>query len=370
MTAPTIHYQQDIRIERRRILAGPARILVRRGQFVTAIDPVVEDLFVARHVLLDVARGLGVSPERADQLLLEKVGGHVAAGDLLAGPVGLTRRCVRAPSPGKIVHSDHGQILLELEEPPHHLKAGLPGEVIELFSDRGVVIQSSGALVQGVWGNGHISQGKLRVLLEKPDQELTPTAIGTDLAGVILVSGYCENPDVFKIAVQQSAQGIVLASMHPALLAPAQASPIPVMIMEGFGRHPLNPSAGDILSACEGFTGALNAEPSDRFSAKRPELVITKTALEPVLARPTSAEPASVEPVVDSSASPPRSLVFFVPGSKVRLVGTSMLGRSACLLDLVGEITLPNGLLAAAATIQFPDGEIIAVPLGNLELLD
>ena len=96
--------------------------------------------------------------------------------------------------------------------------------------------------------------------------------------------------------------------------------------------------------------GALNAETVVRLSVSRPELVVSK------------------DPI--NSSEPSKTFDFLSPGKKVRFIGTSMLGITAYLVDLIGETTLQNGLNTTAATLQLADGEIITAPLGNLELLD
>ncbi len=350
MTTAIVHYLSDTLIERRRLLLGPARILVRRGQKITTFDPVVEDLFGSQHLLLNAARGLGVSPSRADKLISGKVGVCVSPGDILAGPVGLARRTVRSPSSGKIVNCEHGQILLELEGSSNKILAGMPGEVVDLIPDRGVVIRAYGSLIQGVWGNGKIGQGHLRVMLEESDQGLTGDQVKENMAGSLLVGSYCEDVRVFEIASQVQLNGIILGSLQPSLIIPALNSPVPIMIVDGFGKHPLNPVASQILAACEGMIGALNAETVVRLSVSRPELVVSK------------------DPI--NSSEPSKTFDFLSPGKKVRFIGTSMLGITAYLVDLIGETTLQNGLNTTAATLQLADGEIITAPLGNLELLD
>lgn len=51
-------------IFRRRMLPAPGRLLVRQGQKVAPNDIVAEANLSAEHVLLDVARGLSVSPKK------------------------------------------------------------------------------------------------------------------------------------------------------------------------------------------------------------------------------------------------------------------------------------------------------------------
>jgi hypothetical protein len=349
MYASIMHYLSETLIERKRLLPGPAKILVRRGQEVVAIDPVVEELIVPAHQILDLVRGLGVPVERADQFIHCKAGFSVAKGDLLAGPVGLTRRVMRAPQAGKIISIGQGTILLELAGRPRQRAAGMSGEVVDLISERGVMIRSFGALIQGVWGNGRIGHGKLRLALENPDQELTISQLLDRADDSILVSGYCSDPIVLATAARVSLRGIVLAGLHPSLISQANRLEIPLLLLEGFGRHSINPEACKIMSSYEDQPVALNAEPADILLGTRPELVI-----------PRSAYSHSIKPV---------SLDLFAPGKMVRLIGPAELGRLGVLMDLIGDVRLPNGLLAESARVQLESGELVNFPLANLEIL-
>jgi hypothetical protein len=349
MYAPITRYLSETSIERKRLLPGPAKILVRRGQEVMAIDPVVEELIYPDHQLLDAARGLGVPPNRADQLMHCTAGVIVAKGDVLAGPVGLTRRVMRAPQPGKIVSTGQGMILMELAGQPDRLAAGLAGEVVDLISERGVVIRGSGALIQGVWGNGKIGQGELHLIMDIPDQELTASCLTDQMAGSILVSGYCRDQSVLSAASQLSLRGIILASLHPALVTQAARANFPFLLVEGFGKHPINPIAREILTSNAGQPATLNSELGDVLTGARPELIIPKLISQ-----------AGVKPVL---------VDLFAPGRKVRLIGLSQLGQLGDIIDLIADYKLPNGLTAAAARVRLEDGTLVNFPLANLEIL-
>ena len=348
MFAARIYFQQGVMIERKRTLPYPAGILVRRGQLVAAPDVVVEESFISGHQLFDVSRGLGVSKARADELVVCKVGSKVTAGDLLAGPLGITRRVIRATNSGKVVYIGDGNVLLEVVGTPTQLKAGMPGEVVDLIPEQGVILQTGGDLVQGVWGNNQIAEGELYGCLDSTDQALTVEVLNDLPPGIILTAGYCADPKVLKTAVEKSISGIILASLHPALIPLAAQLQVPVMILEGFGCHPVNPLAREIILANQGSHSALNSQPVNKLTNTRPELVIPHS--------------------VTQSPSKPALVELFAPGKKVRIINSCRLGRTGILIDLVGEQTLPSGMRAAAAKVQSGDQEEI-VPLVNLEIV-
>ena len=150
-------------IRRQRSMPVAGKVLARAGQKVGATETVAESNLSPEFLLLDIARGLGVPVDQAESFIQCQVGEQLAENDIIAGPVGLGRRVMRSPRSGKVVAVSDGQMLVEIGGQPYQVKAGLPGEVVELVSERGVVIESAGALVQGVWGNGRVDSGQFSV---------------------------------------------------------------------------------------------------------------------------------------------------------------------------------------------------------------
>jgi hypothetical protein len=349
MYAPLIHFETEIAIDRIRRGPEPVKVLVRTGQYVNALDPVLEEPSAANHLLLDTARGLGVSTERANELLVCKVGQKVTPGDILAGPIGLGRRVVRAPKAGKVLDIGRGSIMLELEGGHRQLAAGLPGQITEQIPDQGVIIHTEGALIQGSWGNGCIGQGELRLLVDAADWQLTSQALDDQLSGKIIVGGYCQDEEVFKKAAALSVAGILLGSMSPRLLWLAARLKMPVALVDGFGPVPMNRFAYDILIAHNGSLAALNGESTNWFTGTRPELVIPKMP--------------GGKPIQQTYPN------LLAPGRLVQVNRILLPGQSGRLVDLVGDKVLPNGLRAASAAVKLDSGEIITIPIVNLQLI-
>jgi hypothetical protein len=303
------------------------------------------------HLLLDIARGLGLDSEVADRQLQVKAGDPVAQGDVLAGPVGfLTKRVVRAPRNGRVVLAGSGQILLEVESPAYELKAGLPGTVIDLIGDRGVVVENTGAVVQGVWGNGQVDFGLMNVLAHSADEELAPDRLDVSLRGSLVIGGYCGQANVFKAGSELPLRGLILASLEPSLIPLASRVRFPVMVIEGFGKLGMNSPAFKLLSTSDRREVALNAEPWDRFEGKRPEVIIPL--------------PASGELPL------PRKAEVFSPGQQVRIVRSPHIGKTGNLIGLrPGSTALPSGIHAPAAEVRLESGDSAIVPLANLEVL-
>ena len=351
MLASITHILPLTTIRRERYLPASGRLLVRKGQKVSTTDVVGEAKVNAEHLLLDVVRGLGLPVSKVDRHIQCKAGNRVLQDDVLAGPVGLTKRVVRAPRSGRVILAGDGQVLLELESPPMELKAGLPGVVIDLLEDRGVVIETTGALIQGVWGNGCIDYGLMFVLARSPDDILTTDRLDVSLRGSLVMGGYCEDADVLKTAASLPIRGLILASMEPELVPLAASMSFPIIVIEGFGRLSMNSAAFKLLSTNDQREVSLNAEQWDRFSGTRPEIIIPL--------------PAPGEPALPPDAD------MFTAGQQVRIVQASHKSEIGTIMELrPGMTVLPSGIQALSAEIRLESGENVVLPLANLEVLE
>ena len=351
MLASVVHILPLTRIRRERILPVSGKVLVRRGQKVGANDVIAEAKVNPEHLLLNIARGLGLNEDESDKYLQCKAGMQVAQGDVLAGPVGFTKRVVRTPKNGRVIVAGGGQVLLEMDTAPLEVKAGLPGIVSSLIEEHGAVIEAAGALIQGVWGNGAIDSGMMNNLLQSAEDELTTDHLDVSQRGSIILGGYCGNADVLKTAASLPLRGLILSSMHPSLTPLADRMRLPVIVIEGFGRRALNSVAYQLLTTNDRRDVAINAQRWDRGEGTRPEIVIPL--------------PVTVEPDL-----PPDTDTFHA-GQQVRAVNSPHPGKLAKIITVLpGSTTLPSGVNAPAAEVQFENGEKSTLPLANLEVLE
>jgi hypothetical protein len=336
-------------IRRQRIMPVAGKVLVRAGQKVGATDTIAESNLTPEYLLLDIARGLGVPADRTDRYVQCQVGDLLAEKDIIAGPVGLARRIVRASCSGKVVVVGDGQLLLEISGQPFQMKAGLPGEVVELIPERGVVIESAGALLQGVWGNGRVDSGQLSVLAKTPDHEIKPTDLDVSSRGAVVLAGYCSLVEVIKALEELTLHGLILGSMDARLVPLAAKSPVPIIVLEGFGRRPIGGASHKLLVSLERRDVALNAENWNVLTGEKPEIFF----------------PA----VVPSSVTPAPDFMSFDADQKVRIVRMPHAGEVGIIKEIKGITAFPGGIRARAALIRLENGENAMIPLANLEVL-
>jgi hypothetical protein len=351
MLAPITHILPLTTIRRERLLPAPGKVLARQGQKVGATDVVARANLNPEHLLLDISRGLGLSEEKSDQFIQYRAGEQVSEGDVLAGPVGMTKRVVRAPSDGRVIIAGGGQILLEVERAPFELIAGIPGVVTALIENRGVIIETTGALIQGIWGNGHVDYGLMYVLAEAADDILDIDRIDISFRGSIILGGYCTDAEVLKLAASLPLRGLILGCIDSSLIPLAARMPFPVIVIEGFGHLEMNSAAFKLLTTNERHDVVLNADPWDKYTSNRPEIIIPL--------------PASGNPFLPSDSG-----VFSV-GKQVRILRNPHLGQVGKIIDILpGMTALQSGVLASAANIELENGEKAVVPLANLDVLE
>ncbi len=351
MFAPVRHILPLTSISRRRLLPVAGQVLVRKGQKVNTTDIIAECDLSPHHLWLDIAAGLGISPERADHHLQRAPGDPISEGDILAGPVGWTKRVIRSPGNGKVILTGQGKILLALESKPYQLLAGMPGEVTALIPGRGAVIETVGALIQGVWGNGLIDSGKLQVVIARPEEILIAERFKDELHQTIVLAGFCGDAEVLNIAARLSIRGLILASISASLVPLARQLPFPVIVLEGFGLLPMSSAAFQLLTSHAGRHISLNAVDLEASQNQRPEIVIPLPAEE----RPPQSPDISI----------------LRPGARVKIVRAPHQAQIGRIVNIRSDLyRLPNGIQAQAADINLENGIRVILPLANLEVLD
>lgn len=350
MLAPVTHILPLTTVVRQRLLPAPGRVVVRVGQKVTATEVIAETTLPREHLLINVAHALGLRPDQANKLIQCKKGDRIAKGTAIAETGGLIPRTVRAPQDGRVVVMGDGQVMLEVGQVHVELRAGIPGEVAQVIPDRGAIIQGTGALIQGRWGNGRLDFGLLLSLAETPDALLEPGMVDIGMRGSVILGGHCADQKVLDDAAELPVRGLVISSLAPVLVSTALQMRYPIIVLEGLGKYPFDAAAHRLLTTSAKREVAVNAEATDRYSGARPEVMIPL--------------PASQPPPIPPEAE------TFAEGQQVRINRAPWFGAVGSLTTILPGMTpLPNGVRARSAAVQLQSGEQVTVPLANLEVL-
>lgn len=350
MQAPVHHIVGFASILRERRLPVPGMVLARLNQKVSPGDVIAEAVWGREHILLNVAQALGVSPAAADRLIKCKADDRLAASTEIAVGKGLFPRSIAAPREGRVIVAGDGQVLMAVGETKIELRAGISGTVVEIIQNRGAVIQTAGALVQGVWGNGRIDSGLLVNLAEQTDGVLTAGRLDVSMRGFVVLGGMVKDAETLKAAGELPVRGLILSSLYPSLIQLAREMRYPILVTDGFGPLPMNSAAYKLLSTNAKREVTVNAEARDRYSGMCPEVIISL---------PTASDPPAL-----------REEQTFAPGLQVRMRRPPSIGMIGSITAIKpGLTTLPSGLRAPAAEVKLENGETVVAPLINLEVV-
>ena len=347
---PVLHVNAMATLRRERELPNAGTVIARLNEKVQAADVLAEGEVGPRHLFLDMVRMLGVAEKDLARYLLHQPGDRLEAGELIAGPVGVGRRTVRAPSAGRIVTFHRGRLLFEVRGKPAALRAGFPGMVIGTDGVRTVVMETTGAIVQGVWGNGRQDYAMLRTLGGGPSERLRPDQLDINLRGALLIAGILDTSAPLQQLTQLTIKGLVAGSMSSDLLSTVPRLPFPVLLTEGFGQIPMNSAAYGLLTTNAGREAAIDARPADPFEARRPELIIPL--------------PAS------RKADLPEAVVPLAKDLRVRVLRAPHHGAMGIVKEMPAKaVDYASGLLARSAIVDLEGIGPRSIPLANLEVV-
>ncbi|OGN73674.1 MAG: hypothetical protein A2X25_15050 [Chloroflexi bacterium GWB2_49_20] len=352
MLAPVVHILPLTTIRRERLLPVSGRVVARLDQKVSPVDVVADANLGQHHILVDVARLLGITPDKADGLIQCKIGERLTTNQLIAQIPGLISHPVQSPNDGRVVAVGGGQVLMEIGDIIFELRASIPGIVTRLIPDRGVEITANGTLIQGVWGNDRVDLGLLLPApqLNSPGDVLEASQLDISLRGAILLAGHCSDPNTLQAADELPLRGLILGSISPDLLPLATQARFPIVVTDGFGNHPMNPMAYKLLITNTKREVALNSAPYNHYSGTRPEIIIPLPLSQPLpQARDTD---------------------VFSSGQQVRICRNPNIFEVGTLTNLLSGLTVfPSGLSLPAADVLLESGQKVVVPLVNLEVL-
>jgi len=352
MLADVVRTASNLNIRRIRKLPFPGYVLVAEGDKVDPSDVVAESLLPRKIVMIDIAHGLGISSDKVDKCMVHHVGDELEGGDIIAQCEGAFSRLVRTPNGGQFVDLTNGRAVIVAEERVIPLRAGIGGEVIEVIPEFGVVIQTCGSLLQGVWGNNKIGMGVLYYMDVGKDASLQALSDEELDGGQILVKETCLREELLKYALDRGAAGVVLKSMAPELIPFVNDMPIPVIVLGGFGVLALDHVRSDLLKSRVGKIAYVNATNDvDRLRGQRPEVVIPLD--EKLMGKELGFQTTIAE------------------GQRVRILAGDYVGRVGEVVEYPeSPVRYESGLEYPSVVVQMEDGELVNIPQRAIVIFD
>ena len=365
-----ISAQTIVRSERRLPLMGD--VLVEVGNRVSAEDIVAQTDLPGNVQMIHAANLMGTSPSSVGRFMLKKVGDPVEQEEIIAqsnGLFGLFKSEVKSPISGTIenISDVTGQIVIREPSTPVQTWGYIDGQVIEVMENEGVVIETWGTLIQGIFGIGGETVGQLQTIVSSPNQPLTPELIQTDHEGQILVGGSTVDRQTVEFAIDKGVKGIVCGGIDDrelyqllgyelgVAITGAENIGLTLMITEGFGQISMARQTFDLLLHRQGMKASLNGTTQIRAGVQRPEIVIP------------------LEKDSNSSLDKDRVIIpsALDVGTQVRLIRSPYFGQLGEVTKLLVE---PQSLETEAHVrvleVQLHNQERIVLPRANVEIVE
>ncbi|MBX7138368.1 MAG: hypothetical protein K1X83_10315 [Oligoflexia bacterium] len=363
---PGLLVKNGVTIRRRRELPVKGKILVKSGDRVRAADTVATADLAGELYILKIAEKLSLLPEEIMGGLKVSLGQSVEKGQLIcehAGLFGWFKSRYFSPDAGVIemISERTGHLGLRLPSLPLSLSAYISGEVAEVVPEQAVIIQSSAAFVQGIFGVGGERVGVLKPMAS-PATAVRASHVPTDCHGAVLFGGMCPDAEALSTAAARGAAAMVVGSVDDHALANYLGFDIGIamtgdedvsmtlIITEGFGALPMADASFKLLEQHSGKEAAVNGATQVRAGAVRPEIIVP---LEQSGAKAVPEEPNGL-----------------MVGSKIRIVRYPYFGEFAEVLELPQELrTIESGVQTRVLVARLANKALVTVPRANIELV-
>lgn len=362
ITAHTI-----IRKERRLPLKG--EVAVKVGDAVKAEDVVARTALPGNVHTVNVANMLSLPPEDVPTTMLKKEGEEVEKGEMLAQTksfFGMFKSSARAPISGKVenVSTVTGQVTLREPPIPVEVAAYVDGTVTEVMPEEGVVIETVGALVQGIFGIGGERVGILEMAVDAPGAVADVTSLG-DLTGKVVVVGAHAAYDTVMKARDKGAVGIITGGIADAdlkrilgydlgvAITGSEDIGITVICTEGFGTLTIAEKTFNLLKSLNGRKVSINGATQIRAGVMRPELLVP------------------LEEKKGEKVAQDQFAGGLHEGSMVRLIREPNFGEIGQVTELPPELEqVESGAKVRVLRVKMANGAQATVPRANVEMIE
>ena len=358
------------------------RRLPLKGDVLVEVGAVVgPDTIVARALLpgimqtLKVASHLGVEPADVPASLLVKVGDTVQKGDIIArtkGLWGMFKSEAKSTASGmvELVSPVTGNVGVREAPSPVQVSAYVPGIIKEVLPGEGVVVESTGAFVQGIFGIGGERRAPLQMVSPNAQAPLTEADITPDLAGKIIVGGSNISGGALQKAADLGVIGIVVGGIIDqdlvtylgydigVAITGHEKIPLTLVITEGFGTIAMAERTFALLASREGREASLCGATQIRAGVIRPEVIIAD-----VPGEAGSANQAANEIGEDDFS--------LSKGTPIRIIREPYFGKLATISALPPQLVkVGSGAEVRVLEARLNDGgETVTVPRANVEIV-
>ncbi|MDP6311442.1 MAG: hypothetical protein QF781_04705, partial [Phycisphaerales bacterium] len=257
-----------------------------------------------------------------------------------------------------------GQVIIRGAPLPVQVRAYMGGEVVAVREHEGCEIEADVAYVQGIFGVGGETHGRIVMACDSHEQELTPDCISEDMTDAVIIGGARMTVAAIKKAQSVGAAAIISGGIDDqdlknllgydlgVAITGREDLGITVIVTEGFGDIAMADRTFAMLKDYVGQDASVNGATQIRAGVMRPELII-----------PLAQVPADTH---DRDSETGELAI----GRTLRVIRDPWFGMIGEVSALPAEPhVLGSGSKARVLEVKFPSGETAIVPRANVELI-
>ncbi len=366
---PGLKVTEKAIVKKDRRLPLKGQVLVKQGDAVTADQIVAKTELPGNVQTVNVAGLLGLLAEDVPSHMLKKIGDPISKDEPIAiskGFFGLFKSSCRAPVTGTIesISSITGQVIVREPPLPVQVKAYIDGTITQVNANEGVIVETFGTFVQGIFGIGGEVYGEIKMAATDPSQELTPEMLTPECKGKVVIGGSLIRIAGLKKAAEVGAKAVVVGGINDAdlkaflgydigvAITGTENKGVTMVVTEGFGQMTMAKKTFNLLKSKEGLKASVNGATQIRAGVMRPELII----------------PLPNDGKAEESHKQDGGMDI---GMAIRAIRHPYFGKIGKVTALPHELQkLESESYARILEVEFEDGTKAIVPRANVELIE
>lgn len=360
----------NIVLKKQRILPIKGEVLVKKGDKVKAEQVVARTMLPGKVVPVNLASKLGTTAQMVQQFLKVKPGDVIKKGQVLAetnGILGFFKSRFKSPTDGEVesISKHTGQMLLNEPRIPIDVKAFIDGIVVEVMPDEGVVIENRSAYIQGIFGLGDETTGKLCMLVNAPAESAPASKLTAEHKGKLVVAGSSIDLAFIKKAQEVGVNGIITGGIDDqdiktllgydigVAITGHEKIGLSIVVTEGFGDIKMANQTYNLLKRFDGKEASLHGKTQIRAGVMRPEIIIPIEFSEQ-----------------DLGAAAPHAATLEI-GGLIRVIRQPNFGEIGTITALPEELhTVASETKVRILKAKLENGEEVTIPRANVEPIE
>ena len=365
---PGLTVSGDIVVRRIRRLPIKGEVLVKEN------DPVTPESVIARAMLpgplqtIKLTEKLGVEHKEIKDFFTLKPGDTLEKGQVIAetkGFLGRFKNTVTSDFSGTVesISEITGSVLVREASVPVEITAYIQGVVADVLPQEGAIIETRGAMVQGIFGVGGERTGEIRIAVDNTNEILEAKHILDTDKGKILVGGSGMSYDAIQRASQVGATALVAGGVKDedltkflgydigVAITGQEDINLTIMVTEGFGYLSMAQRTFELLKSLVGQTASVNGATQIRAGVIRPEIIVPHAA--------DFKQQVSKEDVHELQI-----------GTPIRIIREPYFGKLGSVTALPAQlVVVDSGTEVRVLRAKLDSNEEVTVPRANVEIL-